>query len=194
MKFIIGRLYQYWKNSIEKNGIACCDTHFNWLSIAAPESIIRYAVDIRNDLINSFGIVGNIKTRSRSGEPVRPLIRHWYVIVAGFLSRFFSTDRDLSSRRIRIRLPGDLKSIANRTYIGRFSGNRSILRFHTIRSRKFERFFAVRRTKKNNSHRQVRIRSSFESKVFFNTIQSIKFQSFPRVNIVISQKLAEQTE
>lgn len=78
MKFIIGRLYQYWKYSIEKNGTACCDTHFNWLSIAAPESIIRYAVDIRNDLINSFGIVGNIKTRSRSGEPVRPLIRHWY--------------------------------------------------------------------------------------------------------------------
>lgn len=44
---------------------------------------------IRDDSINSFGIVENIKRRSRSGEP--DTVSIWLL-----LPDFFSTDRDLS--------------------------------------------------------------------------------------------------
>lgn len=119
--------HQRWKYLI---GNSCCDTPFNWLSIAGRIGVIWYAVDMKR--LNKF-----VRDRRKYKEPftvwrARPLIRHRYGY-CWWISFGFSTDRDLSLRRIR------LPEIHCESYVYRPILRKPIDLVFTIRSRKLQR-------------------------------------------------------
>lgn len=119
--------HQRWKYLI---GSSCCDTPFNWLSIAGRIGVIWYAVDTKR--LNKF-----VRDRRKYKEPftvwrARPLIRHRYGY-CWWVSFGFSTDRDLSLRRIR------LPEIHCESYVYRPILRKPIDLVFTIRSRKLQR-------------------------------------------------------